>query len=333
MPEEDPYPIRDALIELLAVRADPEARIVVEQSYPNFGIMGPSGRRALVLSHGHFIEPLYRAMTTLEDLSRTPSGEVMSSDDLEATNGAWIEFFWSSMGDSGEVGRWARKIYESLQSDNVVEAEIDAIRETVTHRLGSGLLSRIEGALLDEGLTAAARHSMRRERHHPARLSESGRSGLSAYLSGPVQRQMRDEQWSPHETTFVFGHTHKPFAEPNESMGLSGFETVINTGGWVVDTVEPEAHKGASVVLVDDDLNVAILHCFGCGTEAGHQVTVEGPPRDPDNPLVQRVNDRIGASAHVWRELAEATTATEDERCRQLQSRLEAQSDELEREL
>jgi hypothetical protein len=105
---------------------------------------------------------------------------------------------------------------------------------------------------------------------------------------------------------------------------------VINTGGWVVDEVAPEAHKGASVVLIDDDLNIAILRCFGHGADAGHRVVVEGPPGDADNLLVTQVNDRISVSENAWQELAEATSATEQLRCSQLRARLEAQTDELE---
>jgi UDP-2,3-diacylglucosamine pyrophosphatase LpxH len=329
VPDEDRYPVRDALIELLALRADPLARIVVEQSYPNLGIMGPTGQRAVVLSHGHFIEPLYRAMSTLEDFRQSRPPDPPSSEDLEAENGAWIDFFWSSMGDSGSVGRWARKLYESLQSDEAVDAEIDAIRRAFSRRPRSGVRGRIEGLLLDGGLTTAAKRSMRRERFQPGSLSESGRSGLISYLSGPVARQMRDERWAPKEVAFIFGHTHKPFIEVDASKGLPGPGTVINTGGWVVDAIEPEEHKGASVILIDTDLNIAIVRCFGQGAGAGHQVTIEGPPDDAENALVKQVSERISAAEGVWRTLAEATTATETQRRDQLRARLAAQTDEL----
>jgi hypothetical protein len=182
VPQHDPYPIRDSLIELLALRADPRAKIVVEQSYPNFGIMGSPGRRAIVCSHGHFIEPLYRAVSTLEDFRQARAPDPMSAEDIEAENGAWIDFFWSSMGDSGAAGRWARMLYESLQSEEAVDAEIEAIRRAFSHRPGSGLRGRLEGLLLDGGLTSAAKRSMRRERYQPGTLSDTSRRGLVSYL-------------------------------------------------------------------------------------------------------------------------------------------------------
>ena len=330
LPEEDPYPVRDTLIELLARRAASSAQIVVEQSYPNFGVVAPGGRRAVVFSHGHFIEPLYRVMSTLEDFRQNRPPDPMAPEDLEAENGAWIDFFWSSMGDSGGLGRWARKLYESLQSDEAVEAEIEAIRRGFSRRPRSRIRGHLEGLLVDGGLTTAVKRSMRRERHEPDVLSDKGRSGLIAYLSEAVARQMRDERWTPTEVAFVFGHTHKPFVETEASTGLPGPGTVINTGGWVADEVEPEEHKGAAVILLDDDLNVAVVRCFGKGTRDGHGVIVEGPPDDAENPLVKQVADHVAAADGVWEALAEATAATERLRCDQLRARLDAQTDELE---
>jgi len=331
-PGKDLYPVRDTLLALLAARADPDADtgVTVELSYPNLGIFGPGGERAVVLSHGHFIEPLYRAMSTLEDFRHNRPDEPCTVEDLEAENGAWIDFFWSSMGDSGDVGRWSRKLYESLQSDVAVEAEIDAIRRAISRRPKAVIRGHIEGLLLDGGLTAAVKRSMRRERHQPEVLSDKSRSGLLSYLSGPVANQLRDEGWSPSEVAFVFGHTHKPFIDLGEHSGLPGPGTVINTGGWVVDSTDPEQNKGASVILIDDDLHIAVLRCFGQGAGAGHQVAVEGPPHHRDNLLVREVNDRIAATADTWRALAEATVATESQRRVQLRERLAAQTKEFE---
>jgi hypothetical protein len=329
LPDNDTYPVRDRLIELLAARADTGATITVEQSYPNFGIVDPTGRRAVVLSHGHFIEPLYRAMSAFEDLRQTRVPEPPSAGDLEAENGAWIDFFWSSMGDSGDVGRWARKLYESLQSEAAIEAEIDAIRRAIVDRPVSRMWGHVEGFLLDGGLTAAVKRSLRRERHEPALLSEKGHEGLVSYLSGPVARQIDEEMGSLSEVAFVFGHTHKPFTDLGRPSGLPGPGTVMNTGGWVVDSIDPEPVKGGSVILIDEDLNIAALRCYGQGSGSGHGVVVEGPLDDPANPLVSELQSRIDPSRDPWRALAEAVTMTEEARRGQLQARLQLQTTEL----
>ena len=41
------------------------------------------------------------------------------------------------------------------------------------------------------------------------------------------------------ETTFVFGHTHKPFSKYTTFTGYPGWVDVYNTGGWVVESVKP----------------------------------------------------------------------------------------------
>ena len=296
LPDNDPYPVHDTLIELLAARADTRAVITVGQSYPNFGIADSAGRKAVVFSHGHFIEPLYRAMSALQDLRQGGDLVQPSADEVEAENGAWIDFFWSSMGDSGDVGRWARQLYESLQSDEAIEEEIDAMRRTVSNRPASRVKSHLEGLLLDGGLTAAVKRSLRRERHEPVLLSDTGRKGLTSYLSGPVARQVDDEIGSATEVAFVFGHTHKPFTDLDHPAVLPGPGTVINTGGWVVDTTEAEPNKGAAVIIIDEDLNIAALRCFGQGAGVGHAVVIDGPPGEAANPLVSelREHDRPG---------------------------------------
>jgi hypothetical protein len=245
---------------------------------------------------------------------------------VEAENGAWIDFFWSSMGDSGDVGRWARQLYESLQSDVAIEAEIDAMRRSVSNRPVSRVKSHLEGLLLDGGLTAAVKRSLRRERHQPDLLSDNGRKGLTSYLSGPVARQIDDEIGSAAEVAFVFGHTHKPFTDLDHPAVLPGPGTVVNTGGWVVDTTEAEPNKGAAVILIDEDLNIAAIRCFGHGAGVGHGVVIDGPPDEAVNPLVSELRSTIDPARDPWKALAEAVTTVEEERQRQLRDRLAAQA-------
>ncbi|HXR53827.1 MAG TPA: hypothetical protein VN793_02155 [Acidimicrobiales bacterium] len=326
LPANETLPVRDRFIELMAVRADPKTRITVEQSYPNVGLVTTSGRRAVVLSHGHYIEPLYRAMSTLGDIFGRRGGGLPPVHHLEAENGAWIDFFWSSMGDSGDLSGWARDMYESLQSEEAIHAEIAAIGRAIADRPGSHVRNHIEGLLADGVLAKAMSGSLRRERHVPEVLSANAQAGLLSFLSGPVAKQIADEIGTPAEVAFVFGHTHKPFAGLRQPVGLPGPVPVMNTGGWVVDTPEAEPNKGASVILIDEDLNIAALRCYAQGAELGHDVEIEGPPNDPANPLVDDLRSRIDPSRDPWRALAEAATATERDRRRQLEARLQAET-------
>jgi hypothetical protein len=326
LPTNEGIPVRDRFIESLAARADIGAKITVEQSYPNLGLVTPSAKRAVVLSHGHFIEPLYRAMSALDEIFESPREGLPSADDLEAENGAWIDFFWSSMGDSGDISAWTRDMYESLQSEEAIEAEVLAIRRAIAERQGSRLRAHMEGLLAEGTLVEAVKKSLRRERHRPEVLSDNAQTGLLSFLSGPVAAQLVEEIGKPADVAFVFGHTHKPFADLREPQGLPGPVPVVNTGGWVVDTPEAEPNKGACVIVIDEELNIAILRCYAQSEGAARPVEVQSPPGVAANPLVDELGSRIDASRDPWKALADAATATERERRRQLEARLKAET-------
>jgi len=326
LPSNETLPVRDRFIELLAARADPTTAVTVEQSYPNLGLVTTSGQRAVVLSHGHFIEPLYRAVSVLGDIFQRRQQGLPPVHHLEAENGAWIDFFWSSMGDSGDMSGWVRDMYESLQSESAIHVEIEAIGRAIADRPGSRIRNHVEGLLAEESLAHAVSGSLRRERHQPEVLSPNAQTGLNSFLSGPVATQVAQEIGVPVEVAFVFGHTHKPFADLRQPTGLAGPVPVINTGGWVVDTPDAQSNKGASVILIDEDLNIASLRCYTQGADLGHDVEVEGPPHDPDNALVADLRARIDPSRDPWRALAEAATTTERARRGQLEDRLQAET-------
>ena len=329
LPANEARPVRDRFIELLAARADPAVPVVVEQSYPNLGLVNRSRSRAVVVSHGHFVESLYRMMSLLDTVFGQQSSDMISPH-LEADNGGWIDFFWSSMGDSGDVGTWSRSLYESLQSEKAIDAEIRAIRRAMNHRKGSRVRNYLEGAVVGGIMDRTAKTSLRRERHHPDVLSQKAQVGLLDYLDGPVATQLAAEVGDPTDIAFVFGHTHKPFSDVRHPPGYAVPVAVFNTGGWVVDTPEPEPVKGASIILIDDDLNVAVLQCYvqdvGDNDPGdNYAVRVEGPATAADNPLVTDLRARIDPDRDPWRALAEATGATVRDRRRQLDARLSAE--------
>ncbi|MGP0029836.1 MAG: hypothetical protein ACLPVF_04950 [Acidimicrobiales bacterium] len=337
LPANDRRPVRDRFIELLAARTDTASPVVVEQSYPNLGLVGPTGARAVVVSHGHFVEPLYRMMSLLDDVFTSDSGGTMSQH-LEADNGGWIDFFWSSMGDSGDIGTWTRDLYESLQSEKSIDAVTGGIRRAMARRPGSRIRNHIEGAVVADVLKRSVKRSLRRERHLPGVLSKNAAAGLLDYLDGPVAAQLREEVGSPPDVTFVFGHTHKPFSDVRIPPVSARPVNIFNTGGWVVDTPEPEPVKGAAVVLIDDDLNVATVRFYAQEVEhAGHAhrtgppIRVEGAGGVFDNPLVEELRRHVDPDRDPWRALAEATAATVKDRRRQLEARLAAEEADLAR--
>ena len=174
----------------------------------------------MILSHGHFIEPLYRMMSLLDTVFGSPRSGAVEAWQLEADNGGWIDFFWSSMGDSGDIMRVTRSLYESLQSHEAMHAEIEAIERAIKVAGRGGGRADLEAHTV-AGLLRACVGTAVRERHRPGiTLSPHAEEGLLTYLSGAVATQSAAEIGHPEEVTFVFGHTHKPFIESPDDHGV-----------------------------------------------------------------------------------------------------------------
>lgn len=323
LPAQGRHVVRDRFTELLAARAG-GTRMSVTQSYPNLGLVADGGRRAVVLSHGHFVEPLYRLMTELDDVFGSGLAAPADAERLEADNAGWIDFFWSSMGDSGNVDHVVRSLYESLQSERAIDAEISIVRRAIAGRASARQIrARLEG-LVAAGLLRSATDALHRERHRSSTvLSARAEEGLTAYLQGAVAGQLAHEVDGAREVAFVFGHTHKPFCDHRTVERLPGPVQVVNTGGWVVDTPEPDPVKGASVVLLDDDLHVAVLGCYTQGPPGSPcEVRVVDPGGGEPNPLAESLSELVDRTRDPWRTMAEAAAAVSAERHRQLGQRL-----------
>jgi UDP-2,3-diacylglucosamine pyrophosphatase LpxH len=330
LPANDLVPVRDRFVEILAARGSPGAGVTVVQSYPNLGLVTTAGDRAVVLSHGHFIEPLYRMMSLLDKVFGTPRPGTIEAWQLEADNGGWIDFFWSSMGDSGDIMRVTRSLYESLQSTETIHAEIAAIERAIKAAGGSGVRVDAEAHAV-AGLLRAGIGTAIRERHHTgSALSIHAQEGLASYLGGPVATQAVAEIGSPNEVTFVFGHTHKPFVEERTVPTLNAPVAVVNTGGWVVDAPQPNRLKGAAIILIDDELNVAAVRCYTEGPDASsYRVRIEPSRSSGPNTLVDQLRTSIDPDHEPWATLAQVIQKEVGVRGRQLADRLQADASTL----
>jgi hypothetical protein len=322
LPVNDQLPVRDRFIEILAQRGQPGCSVTVEQSYPNLGLVAQDGKRAVILSHGHFIEPLYRTMSLLDTVFGAPRSGVAEAWQLEADNGGWIDFFWSSMGDSGDIMRVTRSLYESLESHEAMHAEIAAIERAIKVAGRSRGRAEIEAHAVAELLRAGVGTAVR-ERHRPGTiLSPHAEQGLLSYLTGAVATQVAAEIGRPDDVTFVFGHTHKPFVETRTSPAFPVPVAVVNTGGWVVDTPQLNPVKGASLILIDEQLNVAALRCYTEGPDAtSYRLRVEPAGDRGSNDLVDELRASIEPDRDPWAQLAQLTQSAVEDRGRQLVDR------------
>lgn len=319
-PDDDEVPARGRFVEELIRRAGIDADVTVTHSYPNLAIRG-DGDRVVVMHHGHFIERLYRIVSSLDEVFDRPRAN-RTVVDLESDNAGWIDFFWSSEGDSGDAGVDVRMVYESLVSGRTLDAELDQISRLVgaSQRPPLGPVVRW---VVDRALRSASGALGRAERHHPgAALSPDAVAGLAMYLAGPVALELRRTFGTQlPDTTFVFGHTHKPFVATRGVAGYARPIAVVNTGGWVVDHPEAEPLKGATVVLVDDEANVVSLQLYRQRSDGAADPPFVVPADGRSIAFAEQVRSGVDVTRDPWRQFSADVGATLAARRDELQRR------------
>jgi UDP-2,3-diacylglucosamine pyrophosphatase LpxH len=295
---------------LTRVQAGGNPGIEVRISYPNLALRTADGRRSLVVSHGHFTESIYTLMSRLRDILYPGQGAGVPADieRLEAENFAWIDFFWSTLGRSGQVGTDVGLIYADLTSQQDVDAFVaNLISALLVKGKGHSWLHPAESWVLNAIFRREANRIARTERGTPSvTLTAAGQAGLREYLEGPVRNQLRQE-WGevPEEVAFVYGHTHKPFSE---HWALNGYSPsgvrIANTGGWVVDTDTPAPVQGGVAVLVNDDLETASLQFYRQGTGPVPVRFLPPPAGQPRSGWQAELESRVDPAAEPWATLA-----------------------------
>jgi UDP-2,3-diacylglucosamine pyrophosphatase LpxH len=324
-------PAPGGLMQALIRRHPGGQNVKVLVAYPNLALLTPDGLRCRVVSHGHFSEPIYSLMSQMRDAlfpgQRDRRG--LSIAAMEAENFAWIDFFWSTLGRSGEVGTDIGLVYADLSS----AADLDQLSANLIHSLvrrnhGPHWLRPVESAILTAITKREVNHLARSERGTPGQtLSPKSESGLRLYLEGPVRRQMIDDlgEVGP-DVGFIFGHTHKPFVADRQLAGYPSPVRISNTGGWVVDTSTPATTQGAVAILLDDDLNTASLQLYRQESSGSTEPVRVLAPADPgDNALHDFLAAKIDPGSGVWRAVSDAANRLIPERYR-LQAEVMRQS-------
>jgi hypothetical protein len=314
----DPNPIPSFFLNGLLRRFAHLQDFAIQTAYPNFGLR--QGDRCVLFHHGHFIESIYKFMTTLKNLI-FPELETRYRKiwDLESENFAWIDFFWSTLGRSGKWGQDVETIYEKMQSeeqfrkllndfvDRVVEQDDNTgLEDWINDKVGKLIINGLVNKLVNNERSVADQL-----------LSPDAEAGLNYYLDFPLRSQVEEEcmkrHWySPHEVTFVFGHTHKPFAKVKK-FAFYGEVPVYNTGGWVVETTEPAPLHGGAVVLLNENLDCASLRLYKeANNPGGYQVAVNEalPDERPSSDFFRHLQDLVHPDEIPWSRFSE-TVATE----------------------
>jgi hypothetical protein len=292
------------------IRSQPGcAGVDVHVSYPNLALRTHDERRCLIVSHGHFTESIYSLMSQLKDIlypGQRPNG-VEDIALLEEENFAWIDFLWSTLGRSGQVGTDMGLIY----ADRTSPADIDRLVSNLTAGIldkgkGAAWLHRVEQRVLNAIVKREVSHAARSERATPTvALTTRGQAGLRTYLQGPVRSQMQQElRHIPEEVSFVYGHTHKPFVDRWYVAGFPTGVSIFNTGGWVIDTAVPAPVQGGVAVLVNEHLDAASVQFYRQGTAASPVQVLPPPVGESPSAWHDELASRIDPTAEPWASLS-----------------------------
>jgi len=274
----------------------------VEMLYPNMALVDRELDRAIVLHHGHYVEPLYHFFSRLRRVFFPDRPPPRTVAEIEAENFSWIDFVWSLLGRSGGAGEDVERVFDMLLYPDRTRTLLRGVAERAAPVLRMPFLPTAwlrEFVLERVLLRIAERATTERTRLHVV-CSERTMEGAKAYLFGPTFRQIEDELGAiPSELTFIFGHTHKPFERSlTERPGESGARTVdvVNTGGWVIDTLEPDPAFGAAILVVSRALEAASIRVFNDGPdEESYRASVRSAPSRPEStPFTTRRREVVG---------------------------------------
>lgn len=298
-------------------------------AYPNLGLRSTNSGRCIVIHHGHFIESAYRLMSTLKAVISSIDEDIPEDiQELEAENFAWIDFLWSALGQSGDVGAKVETLYEHMHNSEHMKQHISEMAENLAKKYD---LPKIPGDWLEKEIIklffewAFDEFSKRERLVLNRKIGEEIKKGISLYLK-PTYKQIKDEcgEWKPFELIFVFGHTHKPFEEHVKIDWLGRTVPVYNTGGWVVDTVHPNTACGGSVVLIDDELNLVSLRMYK-ENDNPYTYCVKVKPVDgngKENPFYDRICGLVNCEKEPWKEFSSKVYSEVYEREKRLDERL-----------
>ncbi len=304
--------------------------IHINIAYPNFGILSPDKDKCVVIHHGHFIEANYCLMSKLKSNLLNTSSEVPSDVQLfEAENFAWIDFLWSALGRSGDVGAITETLYEHMLDRDQMKKFISRVAKNLAKKYrGAGPSDFAEEKAFKWILERALNKISEGERNlKDIPLGEKAVNGMTQFLTA-VRNQIIDERRGviPSQLAFVFGHTHKPFLHEFNLEGFGKPVAVYNTGGWVVDKVNPDELFGGAVLLMNENLDACLLEMYR-EYEGAHsrpvlvrQLDGSGEP----SPFCKRVESLVQSEQKPWLDFSNVAHRDVKSRARRLEIRIKS---------
>ncbi len=284
--------------------------VVVEIAYPNFAVLHEEKSRCVIFHHGHFIDPLYQLITILRNMAFEGRDKPSIIWDIEAENFAWIDFFWSALGRSGRAGSDIEQVYEKMQDEDQFRKLLHTMIDNIDRKVDLPGIDALTARVLKAIAGMIVKKAFQMERKHSENpLSKNAKKGLRAYINGPLKERIlgEQEQNMPSDVTFVFGHTHKPFQEDMNFKGYPKWVNVYNTGGWVIENMDPKSIHGGAVLLVDEEMNCASLRLYNEHVNSiDYTVRVEESQHvnEKNNPFYKQISKLVDPAAEPWKKFS-----------------------------
>src|SRR5207237_891709 len=217
----------------------------------------------------------------------------------------WLDFLWSTLGRSGDVGQDIGLFYAKLHDKKQFEQLLDNfVTNLIAARNQPKWVKGVEVGGLKLLLDMILGRSFALERNRATQpLSPDALQGLHSYLEGPLREQIliENKQKIPTDIAFLFGHTHKPF---QQSMNFAGYPTpikVYNSGGWIVDKVQQFPIYGARALLVDEKLQTVSLNMYDQSpNKKDYTVRIEGASPG-ENSFYDHIRAFVNPSRDPWK--------------------------------
>ena len=103
-------------------------------------------------------------------------------------------------------------------------------------------------------------------------------------------------------------------------QGINKSISVYNTGGWIVDQIETDKEFGASIVLMDHDLNIVYLQVY---SEGGlDKILVDSTDKRSEFYKYIIEKKGIADSPNIWTELKDSAKNDYEEKAEYLRKQL-----------
>ncbi|MBL7811567.1 MAG: hypothetical protein JNL57_05040 [Bacteroidetes bacterium] len=306
----NPEKIEVPLLNILLHRYEHLKDYNIYAAYPGHAVLSEDKEHCILISHGHYVESMYSLMTSLR-LKIFPDRQTPQNlEELESENFGWIDFFWSTLGRSGGVGKDINLIYDKLQDPKEVEILIENMSQTFTSGTKNTVKHWIEKKILHAILELTLGKLASNERNEPeVQLTPEATEGLKTFLEFYILNHIKEELGGnvPGQVTFIFGHTHKPFQRYMDLKGYRNRVKVYNSGGWVVDTWNEQPLHGGSIILVDDNFETVALQMY---REGKTEVTVEDANQPAEEPgaFYNQIESAIHMDREPWSGFSKAVS-------------------------